>query len=62
MNLSEAQVRNLADEIDGYKIRIAELGGLVDMLIDSQSADQSLIPIMYQTWLHKAKELKGGAD
>jgi hypothetical protein len=42
--------------------RIEELEELVDMLIDSESADPSLIPIMYHTWLHKAKWLKGGAD
>ena len=42
--------------------RIEELEELVDMLIDCQSADPSLIPIMYHAWLHKAKELKGGAE
>ena len=42
--------------------RISELDELVDMLIDCQSADASLIPIMYHAWLHKAKWLKGGAE
>lgn len=37
---------------------IAQLNELVDMLIDSQSADQTLIPIMYHAWLDKAKNLR----
>ena len=49
-------------EIKGMEKRIVELDELVDMLIDSESADPSLIPIMYNAWLHKAKCLKGGAE
>ena len=38
--------------------RIAEFEDLSQMIIDSESADTSMIPIMYHSWLHKAKELK----
>jgi len=38
--------------------RIAELENLTQMIIDAESADGSLIPIMYHAWLHKAKALK----
>lgn len=36
--------------------RIAELEDLRKMILDAESADASLIPFMYQTWLHKAKQ------
>ena len=42
--------------------RIAELAGLAQMIIDAESADTSLIPIMFYTWLHKAKALKEQGD
>ena len=38
--------------------RIIELENLTQMIIDAESADGSLITIMYHAWLHKAKALK----
>jgi len=40
--------------------RIAELEELSQMIIDAESADAPLIPIMFHTWLHKAKALEQG--
>ena len=37
--------------------RVTELEELVDMLLDSESADECLRDCMYHAWLHKAKEL-----
>ena len=37
---------------------IAELEDLTQMIIDAESAEGSLITIMYHAWLHKAKALK----
>ena len=56
------QVMQMITMLEEQDERIAELEELVDMLIDCQSADASLIPIMYNAWLHKAKWLKGGAE
>ncbi len=38
--------------------RIAELEDLAQMIIDAESADLRVLPLMYQAWLHKAKALK----
>ena len=38
--------------------RIAELEDLAQMIIDAESADPRVIPLMYNAWLHKAKALK----
>jgi hypothetical protein len=38
--------------------RISKLEDLVAMIIDSESADSSIIPYLHQVWLSKAKELK----
>ena len=49
-------------EVEAKDKRIAELEGLAQMIIDAESADTSLIPIMFYTWLHKAKALKEQGD
>ena len=38
--------------------RIAELEDLAQMIIDAESADPRVIPLMYNAWLHKANALK----
>jgi hypothetical protein len=38
--------------------RIAELEDLAQMIIDADSADERLRPMMYHVWLFKAKALK----
>lgn len=50
---NHTEVRSLAD-IE----RIAELEDLAQMIIDAESADLRVLPLMYQAWLHKAKALK----
>lgn len=51
-------IRALSDikQIIAQAERIAELEDLRKMILDAESADASLIPFMYQTWLHKAKQ------
>lgn len=45
-------------EIGELRKRIAELEDLAQMIIDAESADPRVIPLMYNAWLHKAKALK----
>jgi hypothetical protein len=45
-------------EVEGKDERIAKLEDLVTMIVDSESADASVIPYLHQVWLSKAKELK----
>jgi hypothetical protein len=45
-------------EVEGKDERIAKLEDLVTMIVDSESADSSIIPYLHQVWLVKAKELK----
>jgi hypothetical protein len=40
------------------KRRIAELEDLVEHIINAESADEKLRPMMYHVWLFKAKALK----
>ena len=47
-------------KIERQEKRIAELEGLMGMILDAESADMPLIPFMYHTWLHAAKALKEG--
>lgn len=37
-----------------------ELEDLAQMILDAESADESLISIMFHAWLNKAKELLNG--
>jgi hypothetical protein len=46
-------IRNIAD----IK-RIVELEDLVEDIINAESADEKLRPMMYHVWLFKAKALK----
>jgi hypothetical protein len=50
------RLRDLANE------RIAKLNDLVDMIVNSESADKVLITAFYHSFLHEAKQLKGGAE
>lgn len=38
---------------------IAELEDLAQSIIDAESADPSTRMLMYHSWLHRAKQLKG---
>ena len=46
-------------EVEGKDERIAKLEDLVTMIVDSESADSSIIPYLHPVWLRKAKELEG---
>ena len=63
MNKERARldVANAANEliIVALRERIVELEDLVTMIVDSESADASIIPYLHRVWLVKAKELKG---
>ena len=56
----EIELVNAKITINRNLERISELEELVTMLIDSETADDSLINVMYRAWLHKAKELNKG--
>jgi hypothetical protein len=44
--------------IHNLEKRIVELEGLVEDIVDAESADEKLRPMMYHVWLFKAKALK----
>ena len=48
----------LAHDVESAVERIAELEDLAQMIIDAESADLRVLPLMYQAWLHKAKALQ----
>jgi hypothetical protein len=41
--------------------RIAELEDLAQMIIDADSADEGVRPMMYHVWLFKAQRLLGSS-
>ena len=53
-----AREKEIEETLTAQADRIVGLEELVDMLLDSQSADPRVIPLMYNAWLHKAKALK----
>jgi hypothetical protein len=50
-----AELDKTNNQLEG---RIAELEDLAQMIIDADSADERLRPMMYHVWLFKAKALK----
>ena len=47
-----------AKRLDEKDERIAELDELVDMIVNSESADKVFIPAFYKIFLQRAKQLK----
>jgi hypothetical protein len=47
--------------IEGQEERIAELEDLAQMIIDADSADERLRPMMHHVWLCKAQRLLGSS-
>ena len=45
-------------EVYSLRKRVTELEDLVTLIVDSESADSSIIPYLHRYWLRKAKKLK----
>jgi hypothetical protein len=46
---------------DKQQARITELEDLAQMIIDADSADEGVRPMMYHVWLFKAQRLLGSS-
>ena len=57
--MNKKELREVIDiQMEHYGKRIAELEDLAQMIIDAESVDLRVLPLMYQVWLQKAKALK----
>ena len=65
MTVNDLGMQHLTDLLEAHRVevedkdeRISKLEDLVTMIIDSESADATVIPYLHPVWLRKAKELK----
>jgi hypothetical protein len=64
MSINDLGMQHLMDLLEAHRVevedkdeRISKLQDLVIMILDSESADLSVIPYLHPVWLKKAKEI-----